>query len=402
VQNAIIPASDWAAVTLRVIILSARTWGRLGNFTAAQNIARTIAVEPDTIASVHAVEEFWPDFGVWGERMRGAAIMKNADETSAAFEAILSEIDERTVRGNRNHPDWIRPVAAVSKFLSEQQPDHVIATKGIIARLAAAARMHAGGLFSLTNWVTNSGLIRLRCHRATMADRHLVPLPEDRDYLIREWNVRPRNISVIGPVARLSKSYGEPIAIGDQLDARRTLLYFNVVTHQTLDQLEYLLSRDANVECVALHSYAEADTQNRLHRLEASYPNRFSARGELSQDNFHKLFGWLKQAKSHLFVAKSGPNTMFEAMLLRLPMMLYRSGLPQEDWVLSYLDDRGVGIPNTEMRDLAMLIIDVLNDPQRQQIIVQCQQAENARLEQLSDLRPSQFTNWVGTRSIAV
>lgn len=386
---------------MRVIIIAARTWGRLGNFAAAQNIARLISADPSVTVSVHAVEEFWPDFGIWGERMRSAATLDSAVDTSFAFSGILAEIDALTVKKNRQHPEWLKPVSKIAKFLSEQKPNQVIATKGLITRLAAAGREFSGQSFLLINWITNSGLIPIRCHRAPMADRHLVPLPEDRDYLIREWNVRPRNVRVIGPVARLSKTYGNPIEVDNKVSARRTLLYLHVVTHEALDQLESLLNRDTNVECVVLHSYGKPCALDRLLLLQDSFPARFSVNGELSQEKFHKLFEWLKEACSHLFVAKSGPNTMFEAMLLGLPMMLYRSGLPQEDWVLSYLHEREVGVPNTDIRELASTIIEVLDAPERQHAMLMHQQVEMERLEQLSDLKPSQFTSWINARRVA-
>jgi len=271
----------------------------------------------------------------------------------------------------------------------------VIATKGLITRFAAAARRTTGQSFSLTNWVTNSGLLTIACHKADEADRHVVPLPEDRDLLVREWGVDPAAVRAIGPLIRIGRDTPPAEMAERRLPVRRALFYFHVLTTTATAQVAELLGHQDPIECVVLHSHAEKRAVVELDSLAQVYPDRLTCKGELSQQKFHDLFQWLKQAESHAFVAKSGPNTMFEAMNLNLPMILYRSGLPQEDWVLDYLARKTVGVGVFEQASLAAAMRGLLDEPDRQRRIVEHQREELTRMAKQVDLKPRDLTRWM-------
>uniref|UniRef100_UPI001C9BB532 hypothetical protein n=1 Tax=Shimia ponticola TaxID=2582893 RepID=UPI001C9BB532 len=86
---------------------------------------------------------------------------------------------------------------------------------------------------------------------------------------------------------------------------------------------------------------------------------------------------------SSALIAKSGPNTMFEAISLGMPMILFRSGLPQEEWVGTYIQDNLVGLYAEALSDVAQSV-KKLHDPHIQREIKARQKGIRSSLSTLA------------------
>ena len=350
-----------AASPARVSIFAAQTWGRIGNFAAAHNIAQHISAATAAVPAVIAFEDMWPRFAEFGAAMRSAARAEAPEQTAAAFDAIMADIDlhlERFEDGD-DGPEYIALEQAIVTRLRAESPATVIATKGIIARMLEAVRTRHRLDFHLINWVTNDGLLGIACHQSVDADSHVVPTPGARGCLVG-WGAPPSTVHVAGPVIRFASAESAPAAPAPS-GAPLCVAYFHNVNSGVIDQLDAILA-GSNAQLTAIVPPTAAELTPRFEALAARYGARLSLRGELSQSEFHDLLKQLKHSGG-LFIAKSGPNTMFEAIALNIPFLLYRSGLPQEDWVLDYIGEHKLGQACLGIGKIGATALGMLADP---------------------------------------
>lgn len=352
---------------MRVSIFAARSWGRIGNLAAAHMIQQLLRADGVETVQVTPLEDIWPLFADWGERMRAAAALHAVGAIQQAFADVLADVDAvaDAVPYTAGAVAWAAGVESLAAHIRNEASDHVVATKGIITRMAHAVRMRGGPEFGLTNWVTNSGLLVLPCHRAPVADNHVVTLAQDKKRLVLEWGIPVESVIVAGPLMRVSPLIGSPEpapeARAESGIRPRVLFYLHYLSIVVAEQIERLIVKH-DIECVVVNSTGQPAAIAALFALQERLPTRFSSQKEFSQAAFHDLFRWLNAAPSRLFVAKSGPNTMFEAVALHIPFLLYRSGLPQEDWVIDYVAQNGLGLVLDDVATLCERVSEALFD----------------------------------------
>lgn len=175
------------------------------------------------------------------------------------------------------------------------------------------------------------------------------------------WGAPPGTVHVAGPVIRFT---GEPADAAPSVTGEcvpLSVAYFHNVNACVVEQLDAILSGSL-ARVVAILPPTAADSSHGLHALAAKYGERVEVQGELNQAGFHKLLKELKET-GRLFIAKSGPNTMFEAIAMNIPFLLYRSGLPQEDWVLHHIRENTLGYACTQNADISGVALAILADP---------------------------------------
>lgn len=356
----------------RVSIFAARTWGKIGNFAAANNIAEHIKAATSAVPTVSAFEEIWPRFAEFGAAMRTAAAHDDPEQTAQAFDAIMAEVDHHLERFERRDraPEYVALEHDIAARLRAERPSTVIATKGAIARLLHTVRTRQGLDFHLINWVTNEGLLSIACHQSVDADSHVVPTQSARGCLV-SWGALPQTVHVAGPVIRFA---GEPADASPSATPERPPLcvaYFHNVNACVIEQLDAILS-GSTARVIAILPPTAAAYADRFDALAAKYGTRLAVQGELGQAGFHKLLKELKETGG-LFIAKTGPNTMFEAIAMNIPFLLFRSGLPQEDWVLDHIRENRLGYASPRIADISGAALTVLADPLRSGPILQQQ-----------------------------
>ena len=383
---------------MRISIFAARSWGRIGNLAAAHMIEQLLKAEGVESVQVTALEDIWPLFADWGERMRAAAALHTVCAIQQAFADVLADVDAVADAApfSAGAAAWAEGVDALAAHIRNEAPDHVVATKGLIARMAHAVRTRSRPLFGLTNWVTNPGLLALACHRAPEADKHVVPLAQDQARLVLPWGVPAESGGGAGPLMRVSPLVGsrgaEPGPRGEPSVRPRVLFSLHYLSMAIVEQIERLIV-EHDVECVVLNSAGHPSAVAALAALQERLPSRFTSQKELSQAGFHGLFRWLNAAPSRLFVAKSGPNTMFEAVALHIPFLLYRSGLPQEDWVIDYIAQNGLGMVLNDVTSLCERVSAALLDLEGQERMLARQTRHQTDLRDQTELDRGAISN---------
>ncbi|MCU6502454.1 hypothetical protein LPN04_32115 [Rugamonas sp. A1-17] len=361
------------STTPSVTIFAARTWGRIGNFAAAKNVQTHLLAHTGAEAVLVAFEEMWPRFAEFGAAMRDAARETCPTHTARLFAAIMAEVDDHLRRMLAGDPsDEYRGIEQrLVQMLQQQRPAVVISTKGVITQLLAVVRERHRLPFRLVNWITNTGLLDLGCHQARQADLHVVPSADARGKVLA-WGVGERPVLIAGPVIRFAPETALPVA-PQAAALPLCVAYFHNVNAAVVAQLELLLARcPARIHAIVPLSAQAAAAP--LVALQARHEGRLAVHGELSQQAFHGLLKSLKQTQG-VFIAKSGPNTMFEAVAMNIPFVLYRSGLPQEDWVLDYIEQQQIGGRAEEIGMIAARALALLSAPDEQALHLQKQRA---------------------------
>jgi len=334
-------------------IVCAKSWGKLGNFSSAKTIATGLrGLGTVDEVEVLPIEEVWPKFGDWGAKMQSAAESFDPNLVSDSFDHICSEIEQALSAG------LTPPLNELNSAL--QCSDVVIGTKGIISRFLNEARHASQSDIDVLNWVTNSGLLKLAMHSCPDVDGHFVPLGEDAELIYRDWGVPKHKIHTVGPPVSLanlvfdkdtSSSSKKPLIVA----------YFNFLAPQCSSSVAKIMSEINDVNVTVLYAAADPNAVRALQELECTSKGKLTCRTALQHVDFLELLKQLSAAPRKLLIAKSGPNTMFEAISLGIPMVLYRSGIPQEDWVGPYAQHNGIGEFVETIDAIAPAVVPALN-----------------------------------------
>jgi hypothetical protein len=375
-----------------VTVLCARSWGKLGNLNAAKVVANRLQQsEKHWAVKVETLEDHWPEFESWGQEMQRASSLPSAELVNGAYQSIYSRIHAAVMpdgQGLLSYTPHSRQAEIVSRLRASiiERTDIVIATKGIATRLLAAARATSPRKPVLVNWVTNPGLLGIRMHQRVEADIHCVPLPEHASVLTEGWGVPVNDVHVVGPPIGLAFAQNRDLARDNPRPVPKAVIaaYLHVLSVASLDAVATILRGMGDAEAHVLFASMDEDSEARL----ADYRNEFGARLSVERAVEHKRFLekliLLRAAERKILIAKSGPNTVFEATGLGLPIICYRSGLPQEEWVLDFLEHQGVGRGVREIADIAPTALRLLRDPDELEAITSRQRLLWDRLSKLS------------------
>lgn len=354
----------------RVMILYADSWGLLGNANAARGLERRLrGISSDATVELVSGEQVWPQFAEWGQRITALSRLSDPGAVSNAYAEITTEISETV----KLWPEQ-QPLQAPSRVLARMLPNSestIIATKGLLARLALAA-----GVGKVTNWITNPGLIDLRFHVCLGAHLTCVPRSEDASRLIALGHP-PERLRVTGPTVELPFSLPDHSGEAPSNPTQSPLIVLYAPAAR-IGPVRALL-RDLSVigtAKVVLVTHA-GDGQE----WEAAFPDAVVAplslrvcRG-LSHAEFLALLQQLREAPDRILITKSGPNSIFEVIDLGLPLVVYCSGLPMEEWVRGYVADHRVGVVAADWSELVPRVSAVIGNfaAQREMIAAQKQ-----------------------------
>lgn len=93
----------------------------------------------------------------------------------------------------------------------------------------------------------------------------------------------------------------------------------------------------------------------------------------LSHAEFLSLLQQLRDAPDRVLITKTGPNSIFEVIKLGLPLIVYRSGLPMEEWVPDYVASHGIGDFVTDWSALAKSVAAVIGNSEIQRGMISAQ-----------------------------
>jgi hypothetical protein len=199
----------------------------------------------------------------------------------------------------------------------------------------------------VVNYVTNHGLLELPIHRSVVPDLQLVPLKQSRALLERH-GVAGERIHVVGAISALRTA--QPIVVAEPTPAERgdgrprVVVFSNRGSEALyLGALE-LLARHPSRPEVLFIAYGDAELAAKAEALAQRAGVRdWVVRDRLEQEAFLATLARFARFPAAFVVTKSGPNTMFEAARMGLPLLVHRSGLPMEDWVREFIREHQLG-----------------------------------------------------------
>ncbi|MCA3449710.1 MAG: hypothetical protein INF92_04950 [Rhodobacter sp.] len=358
----------------RLAILFADSWGLLGNANAARGLQRRLRIiAPDVPVDLIAGEEVWPQFANWGRRIALLSALPDPDAVFGAYADLAAEVIETVGLWPEERP--LQTAAHALALRLKRHDSQVIATKGLLARLALAARVG-----KVTNWITNPGLIDLRFHVCPGAHLTCVPRREDAARLTA-LGLAPERLRVTGPTIELP--FSRPLYVERQpncVTSPLIVLYAPTARPESMCALLRNLREigDARVVLVT-HANDRHDWEPAISDARNSSLELRICRG-LSHAEFLSLLQQLRDAPDRVLISKSGPNSMFEVIELGLPLIVYRSGLPMEEWVISYVADHGIGAVSSDWSELAYSITMVIGNRAMQEKMIAAQAALRAIL----------------------
>ncbi|MGJ8561740.1 MAG: hypothetical protein ACSHX3_16035 [Litorimonas sp.] len=358
-----------------LLILYAESWGLLGNANAALGLARRLREAwPEIEIDLCSGEEVWPEFADWGRRISELSASLDAASVARDYHSLTRDITARVGLW----PDQ-QALHEPAKRLTDRLANadsKVIATKGLLARLAMAT-----GRAQVTNWITNPGLLGLPFHRCLDAHATCVPLEGTAERLT-QLGVAPETISVTGPSIEMPFNRAQMIVTqsGASADTPILLIYSPSAVPDSVSTLIQSLPTERAIEIVLItHAGDKRDWNAALP--EARFPPmHVTVYPGLSHHAFLALLDRMRAAKDRVLVTKSGPNTVFEVIELGIPLVVYRSGLPMEEWIPSFVIREGIGAVAGDWNHLGLRISEVLGKPQAQSDMVAAQARLRSRV----------------------
>ncbi|MDP5279858.1 hypothetical protein Q9Q95_13065 [Sphingomonas sp. DG1-23] len=343
----------------RIHILSAGTWGEMGNQLAARALASVVEQAGHDIVGCGPIEEIAPLFATIGARIRAltfeaAGPQDRARRYLSLMNELAAEVFTPGFELTGGNPVLAPTIEAVAEAIGASGADVVIGTKGAITRIAVAAARKLDRPIAVVNHLTNHGLLRLPIHRATTAHAHMVQIEEARQEVMAHCDCGPERVFVLGAItaaenlaAMLTGGRGEaggPAGRGATMKPVQLVILSNRGGPPFLEIASLLaaspLAARADVVFIDAADPAAVDAFNALaarHRL------GWRGFGRLSQAEYLAELARLDFAQVPLLVSKPGPNTVMEALRIGVPCLLLDSGLPMEAWVLDYVRDKGFG-----------------------------------------------------------
>jgi UDP-N-acetylglucosamine:LPS N-acetylglucosamine transferase len=342
----------------KILVLAMTSWGEAGNWLSGRSLAVTLtAALPDAEVELEAADRLLPGFRAVGDAIKSATVgSRSPAERFSRYAAVLEQLEQQFP------PDLEQLV----RRLEEDPPDVVIGTKGIICRAAIEALRLAGSPRPVIDYVTNHAHFRFPVHRCSEAAVHLVRVPEAKGYLEQTCGWSAEEIRCVG---YLVAAQAVLRTVGDSAsrngDGRSVIVVSNRGGREYLELLRRLAPYGDTIDVtfVALH---DAELREAADDVTAEVGAKtWQSFTELGQDELFRLMADARRAGTCALVCKASPNSIFEAAYFGLPMFLFRTGLPMEEWGAELVARDGLGVVEDDVDGLADHLKDALDDPRR-------------------------------------
>jgi UDP-N-acetylglucosamine:LPS N-acetylglucosamine transferase len=358
----------------KILVLAMASWGEAGNWLSGRSLAATLrAALPDAAVGLEAADRLLPTLRAVGEAIKSATVeSRSPHERFARYASVLHDLETRLPPGVETAPEaspLAAELAALARWLEQEAPDVVIGTKGVICRAAVAAQRIAGRSWPVVDYVTNHAHFGFPVHHCPDAAVHLVRVPEAKTYLEQRCGWPSDSVRLVGYLVA-ARAVLRTVGDGDERGSRnaggRSVI---VVSNRGGREYVDLVSRltpdgDAiDVTFIALHDDELRDAADRA--AAAAGATTWRSFTELSQQELFRLMADARREGTCALVCKASPNSIFEAAYFGLPMFLFRTGLPMEQWGAEMVLREGIGLVEDDGDRLAEHLRGALDDPQR-------------------------------------
>ena len=208
--------------------------------------------------------------------------------------------------------------------------------------MALAAVKHS---IPVVNYVTNHGHFRFSVHSCSAATRHLVRTDAAKRYLQTERGYRDESIEMVGYLINAPHVEGRR----DEGPRYQATARPHFVLVSNRGGVEYLTV----LEHLIHHSLGPSGTFVGLNdpvlcKAATSVVDRAGASSwriveKLGHDEFIKMLSERNNTEMVALVSKASPNSIMEAVYMGIPLFLFRSGLPMEDWSCEFVTSERFG-----------------------------------------------------------
>lgn len=326
------------------------TWGELGNFLSGSCLVSALkSKHPDYSIDIVPAEYIFPVFEEVGRRIRRLSLeATTAAERYEQYCDCLNYYEETyfsRIESTFDEADF----AKLKVLILNTNPDVIIGTKGVIARVCSVLVERLGLTIPVVNYVTNHGHFMFKIHDCNLAAGHIGRYPESAEALARYRDFPRDRIRVVGYLLGVH-------ILSDKLykDRQRA-------TDQSRDDVKttvFLVSnRDAN-NCLELVQYIDEHLQNltvkiiiiknqvlreQVQQLSFSGNNEIVILNDEPQEVYFSLLNAAQHDGRAIYISKASPNAIFECTYFGVPMLLFRSGLPIEEWAIPKMEEERLG-----------------------------------------------------------
>jgi hypothetical protein len=334
----------------RILIVSMTTWGEMGNWLSGKGLAGALArLAPDADVQIEPAESLIPRFAAAGAAIKEATTASGSpEERFARYSEVLRSLEAVLPPGfeqdPRAFPDLAQELEPLRARIAAQPPDLVIGTKGVICRMFAAALRLAGLTRPIVNYVTNHGHFQFAVHDCPDAVLHLVRFPEGVEYLRRARGWPLESMRVIGYLIA-AQQLGSVSAAGtvESGGTRSLIIVSNRGGREYVEIVRALLRFGDTIEVTFVAINDEPLCAAAQEAIAAAGIRNWRTVTKLSQPEFFQLLAQARSRGICALVSKASPNSIFEAAYFGLPMFLFRTGLPMEEWGSEIVIREGLG-----------------------------------------------------------
>lgn len=350
---------------MNILIISMSTWGELGNWLSGKTLSDMLQTDiPDAQITQIKAESVYQHFASIGLQIKSATLAATDPEArQLAYCGILEKYE--------NHFESLQTLdlSELKATLSLLNPDVVIGTKGVICRICIEALRQLHRSTPVVNYVTNHGHFRFKIHHCVAARLHLVRFPESKDYLLEHTTFDSTTVLPVGYLLNTSNIdlnnaplASNPTASSQKVFKPSVVVMSNRGGVEYLKLLEHFLLNFPHVK-VAFLSIKDEELYNAALKLVRDYQNtNCNILRDLNHQEFLELLVQYKEHGPTIYVSKASPNAIFEAVYLKMPMLLVRSGLPMEDWAAEKVLKEGLGLVYDSISDVINSINLMVND----------------------------------------
>ncbi|WP_440980758.1 hypothetical protein [Shinella sumterensis] len=325
-----------ASVKPTVLILSSRTWGELGNRLSAGRLKAALEESERFQSVIHeSFEDYSPYFAAVGQQIRDLSqAASGSEDRNTAYCALIDRV-RRELEG-RSISNEALGLPQVTELVRQYSPDIVIGTKGLISHIVCKA---VGGRndrqLRVVNFVTNDGLLTLPIHISAEPDLQIVQTEEGKRRLLEALpELNPSAVRVAGPLI-MEPAFGRRVPL-------RVGIFINRGGEEYWPLLEAMRTHgealDAQIICAG-----NDELLDRIVGFAHSRALQWKIDGALSVNEYLCRLDHLAALDRRLFICKSAPSTVFEALARSIPVFAIDSGLPMERWVGDLLEKCGTG-----------------------------------------------------------
>lgn len=337
-----------------VIIFAMRSWGERGNLLSARLLADALELncQQSQIEVVEA-ELFFPLLAkIGGEIETISRSNESIPNKLKNYHKLMETLEECFPEENEISSEWHKEFheggKKLSEFLDQRKPEIIVGTKGIISRMLYKSVLKSAYSPLVISYVTNEGLAELSIHRSKYIPLTIVPFERIRSRLVNHHNYEPDRVFTAGkliPKSQTTTNF-EANNIIELPKTRQRMIVLSIRSGMSyLNILKYLSDNHREIGVLFISLNDDPQLLKEASDLSASLDlnDKWVISSQMSQGSYISALKWLQSCESPIFISKTGPNTMFEAASNGIAQLLLRSGLPQEEWVVDYLKEKGIG-----------------------------------------------------------